>query len=67
MQHFSEQHIHVQPVAPILLQQLLQLHHASKNCANLSFAPCLPNNERISIKMSSLSVFQITPSMKQVN
>jgi len=59
-----EQYVHVQAVTTILLQQLLQLHHASKNCANLSFAPCLSNNEPISInigqKLMSSSVFQLT-------
>jgi len=27
------------------LQQLLELHHASKNCGNLYFAPCLSNRD----------------------
>ena len=31
MQHFSQQYVHVQAVTTIPLQQLLQLHHASKN------------------------------------
>jgi len=51
MQRFSEQYVHIQAVTTILLQQLLNLHRASKNCANLSFAPCLSNDELISIKI----------------